>query len=465
LFFLEQGKSFFFLCSRKINVKKLNCFKTYIGGIEMNINSITNQNLLLFNSQKRLVQKKATQEKLDTINTMNPPISSDFALNGYASTLKTMMRLQAILRSGHEMKTRISQASSSASSAPGEEWNYKATVGGNRYVKWNPNLEIEIDENSNQINCPHIQAKDERYYYEAARAVEKKYQAAAASNRSALKIFGTGPVGDSDFKKINSFVSLKYSDPHSPHFIKCIESRQATISNETRVTAYGHLGTSFFGEETRFKSIDMRDPLFSTSTYDWLDDKGNYAYAGKIVGKQISSIFKLNNIVVPFDTFLSFSINPYDFSVSVTGTDDENLISMIESVLTQAENGMALFQYVLTCEELPKSSLAGRTFEQKEQLNKFFMSNYVRNHANVDMRDVSVVDGRFLTADGRDLINILRERIYGNEVAERDWSFIKGQLDHFAKVGYNSVPSFNLQIGWLNNEIHVAGNDIKNLYK
>lgn len=300
-------------------------------------------------------------------------------------------------------------------------------------------------------------------------AIENKYKAAAAANRRALGLPSTGSLAGTtsiqpydrrqgtvsgNESVITNYITDKYSNPRSPYFIKDETTRKATIFNEAQVTVYGYLGRSAFGNDGevdhRFKNVDYNDSLFVKGELKVPSGSGteeNYQYARALMNKQIRSMFADNNINIPWNTNLRFTINPYNFYVSVTGTDDKDLIGKIEELLNHNKNGMQLFEYLFF-------SPYDNTQITDEQRKKFYLSNYVRNNAGLtNMSEMTVKDGRFITTDGKDLLSILEAAARKNEVANRDLSYMKELLEHFAEIGYNTHPSINLQVDWKNGDL------------
>ncbi len=70
------------------------------------------------------------------------------------------------------------------------------------------------------------------------------------------------------------------------------------------------------------------------------------AFNRDAVNSQFQDLLNKYGIDIPKDTKLTFTIDPYDYKVSASGSDDKNLTSLIEDVINTADNSKALFKHI-----------------------------------------------------------------------------------------------------------------------
>jgi hypothetical protein len=277
---------------------------------------------------------------------------------------------------------------------------------------------------------------------------EAHYKSAAEANRKALGVYGKIDIKDPDTQNAaRGLISAKYKNNTN----LTPAQKKAAIQNEFNMTLFGHN-----------KYPDGNDALFtgtSLGTHEFGGSKKNVEYAEKQMNNQLNSLFTKNNISVPPNIKLLFSIDPKDFKVNVSGTNDDDLIKSIEKLLNHEENGKAIFDYIM--KSAPGFGSTNNVFTSsqmtKEQVMKQALTDHVRNFTGLEMSDMQLVNGRFYTPEGKDLIELLSESTKNGDRAEQaslDMSFMKRELNSLAqRGGYNSVPSLQLSIGWQNNSI------------
>ena len=77
------------------------------------------------------------------------------------------------------------------------------------------------------------------------------------------------------------------------------------------------------------------------------------------------------------------------------------------------------------------------------------------------LKDLEVVDGRYVTPSGRDLLEVYKEELEKDPVLKKtahSHSLIMEQsLDRLAEAGYDSVPDFILSIDYSNGSLRDTG--------
>ncbi len=156
-----------------------------------------------------------------------------------------------------------------------------------------------------------------------------------------------------------------------------------------------------------------------------------------------------NGIVIPENTELQFTVDPYDFLIRVSGVNEE-LARRIETALNQGENGYYLYEHISFCNpaeygEEPLQYLSG----DKEKMVVYHLVNRM---TGLDIRELENRDGKFYTPDGKDLWEVLKEKY--EEMAE-DGSVDASGLNSYAgayrrvaTVGWERTSDCNLAIGY-----------------
>ena len=284
---------------------------------------------------------------------------------------------------------------------------------------------------------------------EAIDKLEAKYGPIAAANRRQYGVSSNKKLvyGTSEYLSLSGHVFNKYYVPGSPGYNPNLDEgqRSAAYQHEWEMTLSGEISAAL-GHDPLFR----KKPLVLPYGDSW----ENVNYANEVMSDQLRSMFAKNNVLISWNTVLCFTVDPYDYNVSVTGIDDKSLINKIVELLNYSKNGAALFTYIYNSGSLSNSP-TGSVQITDEQREKYYLARYIKDYTGLNMSDMQVVNGRFVMHDGKDLLILLEESVLknGNEAAKQDLSFVKQKVAYFAKVGYDSVPSMNLQIEWSNGEL------------
>ncbi|MFW2608655.1 DUF4885 family protein, partial [Aliarcobacter butzleri] len=77
-----------------------------------------------------------------------------------------------------------------------------------------------------------------------------------------------------------------------------------------------------------------------------VDEAEKKAYYREAVNTQFQQLLDKYSISIPKDKNLTFTIDPYDYKVSVSGLEDKSLSSLIEDALNTASNSKELFSHI-----------------------------------------------------------------------------------------------------------------------
>jgi hypothetical protein len=197
---------------------------------------------------------------------------------------------------------------------------------------------------------------------------------------------------------------------------------------------YGEMREGFYSDHPVLTGKTFNIPLAECAS--------NFKHAADLMSDQLRALFARNNINIPDNLLLRFSIDPFTFLISVSGTDDENLISQLEKVLNYGENSINLAKFIF--EQRAKADMTD------EQQKMYMLMQRVRHITGFDLRELSIVDGIFRTADGRDITSIFEEALKNSpqaELARAESSFIQRELERLAPT-WDSIQFPHLQLGW-----------------
>lgn len=160
-------------------------------------------------------------------------------------------------------------------------------------------------------------------------------------------------------------------------------------------------------------------------------------------------------IDIPKDTTLTISITPIDYKVKVSGTDDEELINQIEKLLETGENSKELFLHIM------KSLSSDSAQYSPDAYQKYQTAREMYEVTGYHVKDLEVIDGRFVTPDGRDLLDVYKEELEKDPVQKKTVNYALAhygsQLGKLAKAGYDSIPDFILSIDYSNGSLRDIG--------
>ena len=254
---------------------------------------------------------------------------------------------------------------------------------------------------------------------------------------------------DKKFANPRQHIHHKYSSKHSPYYIEGLTDaeRFAAEINESR---YLKLGEN--------RGLYHNDPLFRgmERLYGDVFDAQLKAFQRQETSTKFGQLLKDNNITIPQDTKLRFTIDPYSYKLNVSGTEDSNLAKSIEDVFNTAGNAKQLYYHIMA------TDLYDNTQFSPEKNDKRSLYYEIKDKTGYDLRDLTVVDGKFVTEDGTDIFEIYEKSIRdGTSVPERykvDALGYHGELlFNLAKKGFDSVEDLILSIDYENGSYYDVG--------
>jgi hypothetical protein len=176
----------------------------------------------------------------------------------------------------------------------------------------------------------------------------------------------------------------------------------------------------------------------------------------RAVNGQLNDLFQRNGIIIPENLRLSFTIDFYH-RLRVTGTDDEDLIRQIEDVLNMNGNSSRLWghifeslrsaHYITTAE--PPSGQLSNGFERA-----FWLDSMLQQYTGYSLRhDLEIVDGKFLTKNGEDILELV-SNLGDRHIA----AYLIGELAWMINAGGpGNMPDLTLTIDFENGRLFDVG--------
>ncbi len=191
-------------------------------------------------------------------------------------------------------------------------------------------------------------------------------------------------------------------------------------------------------------------------TFSSTDERAlNLEFNREQINEQFAQLLDANNITIPADTKLSFTVDPYSGKVTVSGTDDTQLINSIEAVMDE-KNGSELFAHIKQTKWETNSQYT------KEKINKYNAFTSIKEDTGYKLNELEIVDGKFVTEDGTDIITLFAEGIYARtDIYEnKEPVIIEGmsrRLSDLIEADFDTVPDLVLTIDFENGSFHDVG--------
>ncbi|MFE0303548.1 MULTISPECIES: DUF4885 family protein [Bacillus] len=253
------------------------------------------------------------------------------------------------------------------------------------------------------------------------------------------------------FKDPHGHIFDKYRNPYSPYFRSDLTKpeRDAAYSMEIGWANHGRGGYYNFNDAA-FRNENRYDPTQESVEKKLLNRQK--------VNEQLQALFSTNGLNIPKNANLTFTIDPNHFKLVVSGSTDETLVKQIEDILNTSNNTRELFFHIM------KSRNDDSTQFTPDSLAKFHLVNQIKTVTGYDLKDLSIVNGQFVTDTGANIFDIYKEELLKNpytaENARIAASHYGAQLFDLAKNGYDSIPDLVLSIGYENGSLYDIGQKV-----
>jgi predicted RNA-binding protein Jag len=265
-------------------------------------------------------------------------------------------------------------------------------------------------------------------------------------------------VLDEKYRKINeqnkqfenpyAHIWDKYQNPRSPYFRSDLTEieRDAAQHMETTWASNGSGG-----------QYDFRDSAFrdESKLHGGVEVAERKAFNRQKVNEQFKELLEKSKINIPIDAKLTFTIDPNNFMLTVSGTEDKELIGQVEEVLNSALNSRELFVHII------QSRSDDSTQFTREKYEKYNLVREIKNITGYDLKNLKVANGKFVTEDGTDIFEIYKAGLHKNPYNAEGAGIMAGhygpQLYALAMNGFDSVPDLYLSIDYENGSLYDIG--------
>ncbi|MGM0955722.1 MAG: DUF4885 family protein [Bacillota bacterium] len=250
------------------------------------------------------------------------------------------------------------------------------------------------------------------------------------------------------FKDPQDHIYNKYRNPYSSYF-------RSDLTKPEREAAY--IMEMSWARNNKGGQYDFNDAIFrNEKRYDPTQESvEKKIFNRQKVNEQLQDLFSKNGITIPKNTNLTFTIDPNHFKLLVSGSTDESLTKQIEDLLNTTNNTRELFFHIM------KSRSDDSTQFTPDSLAKFHLVNQIKTVTGYNLKDLSIVNGQFVTDNGKNIFDIYKEELLKNpytaENASIAASHYGAQLFDLAKNGFDSIPDLVLSIGYQNGSLHDIG--------
>ncbi|MBU8604932.1 DUF4885 domain-containing protein [Bacillus safensis] len=243
----------------------------------------------------------------------------------------------------------------------------------------------------------------------------------------------------------------KYRNPYSSYF-------RSDLTKPEREAAY--IMEMSWARNNKGGQYDFNDAIFrNEKRYDPTQESvEKKIFNRQKVNEQLQDLFSKNGISLPKNTNLTFTIDPNNFKLVVSGSKDETLMKQIEDLLNTTNNTRELFFHIM------KSRNDDSTQFTPDSLAKFHLVNQIKTVTGYNLKDLSIVNGQFVTDNGTNIFDLYKEELLKNpytaENARIAASHYGAQLFDLAKNGFDSIPDLVLSIGYQNDSLQDIGQKV-----
>lgn len=240
----------------------------------------------------------------------------------------------------------------------------------------------------------------------------------------------------------------KYNNFYSPKFRWDLTAEERAAAEKMELSLLSNNGNMGYYD---FRDAALRNMKPINGLVEYHKER---AFQREQVNNQINDLLKEAGINIPKGTTLTFTINPNDFYVEVSGSDDEQLLRQVENLLNEEQNGKELYRHIL--KSLDNSS----TQSSEDKRRKYNLLSTLRS-IGYDLYTLERKDGKFLTPDGQDVFQVYLNKMRSDPY---DRNYVSVAASHFgptyyelANNGFDSIPDFTLSINFKDGKLHDVG--------
>ena len=282
---------------------------------------------------------------------------------------------------------------------------------------WKRKLELVEDKVKSNNHDP----ESERY--KAFEKLEDTYYAMGVRNRAKY----------TTVSQVYAALSEKYSSNYYKQFSELEVT--AMYDNELHMTLYGCLNGGGNLDDPHLKG-EVRD----------VTEKQAHEYNRKTINMQLCNIFGNAGIdsAMLSKYNMTFSIDPYDCSLKVSGVDDAGLTAMLEKLLNKDHNARELFYHIMHSN---RASISDNAKAKYHTLNSFV------SVTGQDPRQYRQTEAGLVNDRGENILDIYREVLKTSDAVPAQfkgtaYNVFEENIKKLLAEGFYRIPDLNLSIGY-----------------
>ena len=295
--------------------------------------------------------------------------------------------------------------------------SYRYTPEAPKTPAWKEDLKIVKD----QVKSNNRDPESERY--KAFEKLEDTYYAMGVRNRAKY----------TTVSQVYAALSEKYSSDYYKQFSELEVT--AMYDNELEMTLFGCLGGGGNLDDPHLKG-EVRD----------VTEKQAHEYNRKTINMQLCNIFGNAGIdsAMLSKYNMTFSIDPYDYSLKVSGVDDAGLTAMLEKLLNKDHNARELFYHIMHSN---RASISDNAKAKYHTLNSFV------SVTGQDPRQYRQTEAGLVNDRGENILDIYREALKTSDAVPAQfkgtaYNVFEENIKKLLAEGFYRIPDLNLSIGY-----------------
>ena len=295
--------------------------------------------------------------------------------------------------------------------------SYRYTPETPKTPAWKEDLKIVKD----KVKSNNRDSESERY--KAFEKLEDTYYAMGVKNRAKY----------TTVSQVYAALSEKYSSDYYKQFSELEVT--AMYDNELHMTLYGCLNGGGNLDDPHLKG-EVRD----------VTEKQAHEYNRKTINMQLCNIFGNAGIdsAMLSKYNMTFSIDPYDYSLKVSGVDDAGLTAMLEKLLNKDHNARELFYHIMHSN---RASISDNAKAKYHTLNSFV------SVTGQDPRQYRQTESGLVNGRGENILDIYREALKTSDAVPAQfkgtaYNVFEENIKKLLAEGFYRIPDLNLRVGY-----------------
>ncbi|RBQ29836.1 DUF4885 family protein [Aliarcobacter vitoriensis] len=308
---------------------------------------------------------------------------------------------------------------------------------------------VSININSKTLDSLNLLSSlDEKTFINANRNGYINFEAKVIKERLE-EVYSKATKENKTFPNPEQHIRDKYYNQSSTYYIENLSKYEREIVYKQEIN---------YLKDNKLANINYIDPNIKdlNAINGYVEEAEEKAFNRTSVNEQFQQLLDKYSISIPKDKNLTLTIDPYDYKVTVNGLDDKNLSSLIEDTLNTADNSKELFKHIYT------SRTDNNTQISQEKSDKKSLFHEIKDKTGYDLRDLENIDGKFLTKDGTDIIELYKQGVIETKTIPEEYKGMvfesySANLSKLAKKGFENVPDLILSIDYKNGSFYDVG--------